>query len=168
MTAKRRAVIDTSLILTLSGVGALEMLLSTSRQEWYVTPIVRGEVTRRETREIIDRAIAGGHLRLAEIDTMDQRQMDLWAEWEMVVDIGEAEAIALALTRTWIVCLEDRQAQRALDRKAGPGHWINAANLLLDAVADGVMSIADADAIFAALDSYPGYQKRGVSSLADL
>jgi predicted nucleic acid-binding protein len=168
MSPKRPAVIDMSLILTLSGVGALELCLSTSRYDWHVTPIVRAEATRRETREAIDRVIAAGYLCLAEIDTTDQSQMDEWAKWELVVDVGEAEAIALALVRHWVIGLEDRQAQRTLDREAGPGHWLNAVNLLLDAVADDVLILADADNLFTALDSYPGYKKRGVTSLADL
>jgi predicted nucleic acid-binding protein len=168
MSARRPVVIDMSLILTLSGAGALERFLWASRVDWHVTPIVRREATRHESRDVIDHAIAAGHLQVTEIDITDQGQMDEWAKWELVVDIGEAEAIALALARHWVVGLEDRQAQRALDREAGPGHWLNAVNLLLDAVADRVLPFADADSLFTALDSYPGYRKRGVGSLADL
>jgi hypothetical protein len=168
MSDRRSAVIDMSLILTLSGAGALELFLSASRYDWHVTPSIRGAASRREIRRVIDQAIAAGHLRLAEIDTADQSQMDEWAKWELVADADEGEAIALALARRWVVGLEDRQAQRALDREAGPGHWLSAVNLLLDAVVDGVMLLADADALFAALDSYPAYRKRGVTSLADL
>jgi hypothetical protein len=168
MANRRPAVIDSSLILTLAGAGALELFLSTSRYEWHITPLVRGELTRPETREIVDRAIAAGTLQVSAIESTNQPAMDRWTEWEMIVDVGEAEAIAVALSNGWIVGLEDRQAQRALDRREGQGRWINAANLLLDAVADGVLSLADADALFAALDSYPGYLKRGVRSLGQL
>jgi hypothetical protein len=168
MASKRPAVIDTSLILTLAGADALDLFLATSRYEWHITPIVRGELSRPETREIVDRAIAAGTLHVSAIDSTDQPAMDRWAEWEMSVDVGEAEAITVGLSHGWIVGLEDRQAQRALDRREGQGRWINAANLLLDAVADGVLSLADADALFAGLDSYPGYLKRGVRSLAQL
>lgn len=143
-------------------------ILDSSRYEWHITPLVRGEIIRRDTRNVIDGAMTSGRLKVAEIDTTDSAQLDVWAEWEQVVDIGEAEAIALARTRGWLVGLEDRQAQRALDRRIGTGRWINATNLLLDAVTDAVMSLPEANAVFITLDSYPGYKRRDVEKLGDL
>jgi predicted nucleic acid-binding protein len=168
MPGNSPAVLDASLIFTLSSAGLLQRTLASSRYEWHITPLVRGEIVRRETRDVIDRAITSGDLLVTEIDTTDQIQLDAWAAWEQIVDIGEAEAIALALARGWVVGLEDRQAQRALDRTAGAGHWVNATNLLLDAAADGVMTFPEADAIFVTLDSFPGYKKRGIERLTDL
>ena len=159
---------DTSLILTLSGARELERVLASSQYDWQITPMVRSEITCRGTRELIDRAMTAGRLRIVEIDTSDQSQMNAWAEWESVVDIGEAEAIALALARSWIVGLEGRQAQRALDRTAGPGRWVNATNLLLDMIADGTMTLAEANAVFVSLDSYPGYRRRGILGLKQI
>lgn len=168
MHGKPSAVLDASLIFTLSSSGVLERMLSSSRYSWHITPLVRGEIVRRETRVVIDRAIAAGQLLVIELDTSEQSQLDTWAEWGQLVDVGEAEAIALALARGWVIGLEDRQAQRALDRLVGPGRWINAVNLLRDAVADGLMTLAEANVIFASLDSYPGYRKRGIERLSDL
>ena len=166
--AGRRCVIDTSLILTLAAAESLELMFSRSRYRWHITPLVRGELTRRETRMEVDRSITQGRLHVAELDTLAEDELRLWGEWSRRVDAGEAEAIAIALSRDWLVGLEDRRAQRVLDRVAGAGHWINAANLLLDAVNDRVLSLVEADAVFCALDCYPGYRKRGVASLADL
>jgi predicted nucleic acid-binding protein len=168
MPGKRPAVLDASLVFTLSSAGILERSLISSRYEWHVTPLVRGEIVRRETRDVVDRAITSGRLRVAEIGVTDPVQLDAWVEWEQVVDIAEADAIALALARGWVVGLEDRQAQRALDRRIGAGRWINAANLLLDAVADDAMPLPEANAMFITLDSYPGYRKRGIERLTDL
>jgi predicted nucleic acid-binding protein len=168
MHGKPAAVLDASLIFTLSSAGLLERILASSRYEWHLTPLVRGEIVRREARNAIDRALAGGQLRAVEIDISDAVQLDAWADWELLVDAGEAEAIVLALARDWVVGLEDRYAQRVLDRRVGSGHWINATNLLLDAVKDEVMTLSDANAMFITLDSYPGYRKRRIERLTDL
>jgi hypothetical protein len=168
MRATRPAVIDTSLMLALSGAGALERLLCDTGCDWRVTPIAYGEVASHATHDILDRAIGAGRVHLAAIETTDQSQMNEWARWELVVDVGQAEVIALALMNGWVAGLEDRHAQRALDRDAGPGHWTNTASLLLNAVQDGALSNAEAEELFAALDSYRGYCRRGAASLAKL
>src|SRR5690606_13666348 len=95
-------------------------------------------------------------------------ERERWAKWSTLVDPGEAEAIAIAVSRNWLVALEDRKAQRALNRIAGAGRWINCVNLLLDAVDDDLLLEADADTIFRGLDCYGGYEKRGARVLRDL
>lgn len=165
---RRTCVLDTSLILTLSATARVDFFLSTSRYDLVITPLVRGELVRRESREPVDLAISAGYVRAAELDTASEREMVLWSRWSRIVDAGEAEAIALAQARGWLVGLEDRPAQRALDRDVGAGQWINCVNLLLNAVDDGVLPIAEAEILFVKLDSYPGYAKRGAATLAAL
>lgn len=123
---------------------------------------------RKETREPIENAIASGTLRIAEIDTTNPAELAAWLQWEGLVDLGEAEAIALSLVRGWKIAIEDRQAQRALDRNAGQGKWINTTNLLIDAVHDARLTVAAADQIFRKLDCYPGYAKRRIKSISSL
>jgi hypothetical protein len=167
MHSKPAAVLDASLVFTLSSAGILERMLASSRYAWHITPLVRGVIARRETREVIDHAITGGRLPVTEIDIADPAQVDAWVAWEQIVDVGEAEAIVIALARDCVVGLEDRHAQRALDRRIGAGRWINATNLLLDGVEDAVMTLPEANAIFLTLDAYPGYRKRGIDTLSD-
>jgi hypothetical protein len=168
MSARRPAVMDTSLLLALCGAGALDPLISTSRYDWYLTPLVRADATSAATRDAVDRAIGAGWLQLAELDTANQAHMRAWTTWELEVDPGEAEVIALAVANEWMAGLEDRQAQRALDRERGKGHWINAIDLLQRAVRDSALSFAEADILFTSLSSYPAYHRRGVASLVDL
>jgi len=103
-----------------------------------------------------------------DLDSDDGPAMALFAEWSEWVDPGEAEAIALALARGWLVGLEDLEARRLLDRHVGSGKWINSASILLDAVKAGTVSIRDADVIFRALDVYSSYVKVGIKSLSQL
>ena len=167
MTA-RPCVLDSSLILSLIGAGGFSLLDGNARYDWRITAIVRGELTRKADREKIDAMIAGGALAVAEIDTANSAEVAEWGNWSAIVDPGEAEAITLAVARNWIVAIEDRQAQRAIDRRVGKGRWINCANVLLDAVTDGRCSLDDGDALFRALDCYSGYKKAGITSLSQL
>jgi hypothetical protein len=167
VSGKPPALLDASLVFALSSAGILERMLVSSRYEWHITPLVRGEIARRETREVLDRAIASGRLRVTDVDITDPVQLDAWVDWEQLIDIGEAEAIALAPAPGWVIGVEARQVQRALDRRLGAGRWINATNLLLDAVADAVMTLAEANAMFVTLDSYPAYRTRGIERLTD-
>lgn len=160
--------LDSSLIFSLTGADCFSFLDGNGRYDWRITPIVRGEITRKADRDQVDAIIAAGTLRIAELDTTNAEEMAEWAYWSETIDPGEAEAIALAVSRNWLVAIEDRQAQRALDRRVGGGRWINCANVLLDAVRDGRRSAADGDTAFRALDCYSGYMKRGVTSLSQL
>jgi predicted nucleic acid-binding protein len=160
--------LDASLILTVSGGASFDLLWLNRRYEWLITPLVRRELKRQESRDPIEKAILSGRLRVVELDTTQPRDMATWVQWTSWVDAGEAEAIALAIVRGWRIAIEDRQAQRMLDRRVEPGRWINTTNLLVDAVHDKRLTVATADQVFRGLDCYPGYVKRGVSSIASL
>jgi hypothetical protein len=135
---------------------------------WHISGIVRSELRQRPSRDPIDAAIAAGNLLLVELDTADLTQMREWAAWLERVDQGEAEAIAIASTRGWLVAIEDRQAQRAIDADLGQGRWVNCGSLLIDALRDKRLSAAEADRIFHDLDCYSSYAKAGLKTVGDL
>jgi len=116
----------------------------------------------------VERLIVEGLITPEELNSEDAAGMALFAEWSERVDPGEAEAIAIALARAWLVGLEDLDARRQLDRRTGPGRWINCANILLDAMRAGTMNLAEADEVFRQLDVLSSYEKAGIRSLADL
>ena len=161
-------VVDASVLLNLGPVRGVAVLTENVRYAWKVTPIVRGEVRHPETRMALERAILDGRVELAEIDSASEREMVLWAEWSRQLDAGEAEAVTLAIARGWLVAIEDRKGQRVLNARLGAGRWINCANLLIDAVEDQRLSLAEGDEIFRRLSCYPGYERRGVPSLKAL
>lgn len=161
-------VVDSSVVLNLCGARALPILVENLRYDWKVTPLVRGEVRNAECRMALERAIIESRLQLMEIDTTSADETRLWGEWSTRLDAGEAETLVLAVARGWLIAVEDRKAQRAMDQSVGTGRWINCANVLLDGVDDGRVSLAEADEAFSKLSCFSGYRKRGVTSLRDL
>lgn len=161
-------VADASLLLSLGEASALHLLWENPGPIWHVTPIARGEVKKDPTQSELSRAILSGRLATTELDTDSEEETRLFAHWSDLVDAGEAEAIAVALARGWVVGLEDLFAQRCVTREASETRWVNSATLLLAAVRCGRMSMADADAVFARLDCYSGYRKRGIRSLRNI
>lgn len=164
----RNGVADASLLISLGAASALELLWGDRDLVWHIPPIARGEIQSEPTRSELSRAILDGRLITTELDTDSEEELQLFARWTTLVDAGEAEAIAVALARDWVVGLEDLFAQRRVTRDSGTEHWINAAALLLAAVRQGRKNMSEADAIFVRLDCYTGYRKRGITSLSDL
>lgn len=162
------AVLDASLLLTLGSASALHLLWDNPRYEWHITPIVRSELMSEPTRSEISKALVQGLVRSTELDTDSDEELGALARWREIVDAGEAEAIAIAITRRWIVGLEDRFAQRRVTEAAGAERWINSATLLIQAIQDQRLSESEADEIFRRLDCYPGYEKQGIVRVSDL
>jgi len=146
----------------------LDILTKATSFAWKIGDVTRLELRQAETREPVERLVLEQSIQVAEFDSSDIDGMTLFAEWSERVDPGEAEAIALALSRKWLVGLEDLDARRLLDRHAGPGRWINCANILIDAHRVGKLTIEDAETAFSSLDVYPSYVKSGVHKLSDL
>lgn len=161
-------VLDSSLILSVVSADAFQLLWHHPTITWHISGVVRGELRQRASREPVDAAIAAGQVQLVELDTADPAQLQEWARWLRLVDRGEAEAIAIAATRNWLVAVEDRQAQRAIDTYLGQGRWVNCASLLVSAMDGARLSLAEADRIFSKLDCHAGYVKAGLAKVVDL
>lgn len=164
----RPAVADSSFLLSFGKAGKLDLLAKTPQFQWRVTPLVREELKTPLTRDGVERLVLAGVISPIELDSDNEAALALLAEWSELVDPGEAESIAVALASGWLVAIEDLNARRRLDRRVGPGHWINCANVLIAGVQAGGLSLRDADEIFQNLDVFTAYAKRAVVTLAQL
>jgi predicted nucleic acid-binding protein len=163
----RPCVLDASLLIALGKAGQVELLRKIAF-EWRIGPITRSELVKPETKRPVEEMILDGVIQVIELDSDDERGLELFSQWSERVDPGEAESIALALRNGWLVGIEDLAAQRKLDRIAGAGHWVNCASLLIASVKAGTMRLAEADALFASLDVFGGYAKSGIRSLSQI
>lgn len=161
-------VLDASLLLSLGKARQLGLLFDARELELFITPTVRAQLLSDDTRQPVEEAIVAGQIRVVHVSSDDEAELDALAEWSQLVDEGEAEAIAVALARGWLVGLEDRAAQRAIRRRGGNPRWVGCADLLVLAVRGQRLALEEADAVFRSLDAYPGYAKRGIVSVRDL
>lgn len=164
----RPCVLDASLLIALGKAGQLDVLRKVAAFQWRIGPITRGELVKPETKRPVEQMILDGVIQVVELDSDDERGLELLAEWSERLDAGEAESVGLALSNEWLVALEDLAAQRKLDRAVGPGHWVNCANVLIACVRARSLTLLEADAIFGSLDVFGGYAKRGISSFRQL
>ena len=137
----------------------MDLLSKCSAFEWHITPIVRGEIRSARTLDALNHAIIEGKVKTVEFDS-DDDAVHVFAKWRDWVDPGEAEAIAVSISRDWMVALEDRKAQRLMDREVGPGRWTNLLGILVSAVRSDELSVGEADGIFESLDVFAGYKKK--------
>ncbi len=164
----RPCVLDASILIALGKAGQVELLRKVPAFEWRIGPITRGELVKPETKRPVEEMILDGVIQVVEQDSDHERGIELFSQWSDRVDAGEAESIALALSNGWLVGIEDLAAQRKLDRIVGVGHWMNCATLLIASVKARTLKLAEADAIFASLDVFGGYAKRGITSLSQI
>ncbi len=161
-------ILDASILISLGKAGRLDVLGKTRSYRWHVAQMTRQELVKPETREPVEQFILDGRIAIVGLDSDDPPGMELLAEWSDRVDPGEAESIAIALARGWLIGLEDLQARRLLDRTVGPGRWINCANVLIDALNAGSLSLPEGEGVFQSLDVYSSYVKAGVTTLRSL
>jgi predicted nucleic acid-binding protein len=164
----RPVVADSSFLLSFGKAGELDLLAKAPQFQWRMTPIVRGELRTAPTRDAVEQLVLAGVISPIELDSDNETGLALLAEWSELVDPGEAESIAVALASGWLVAIEDLSARRLLERRVGPGHWINCADTLIAAVQAGLLSLGEADEIFRSLDVFHAYSKRGVATLVQL
>lgn len=156
------------MLLSFGKAGKLDLLAKTPQFQWRITPLVRGELKSAPTRDAVERLVVAGVISPIELDSDDEQALAVLADWSELVDPGEAESIAMALARGWLVAIEDLSARRLLERRVGPGHWINCADVLVAAVQAGELSLREADETFQSLDVFHAYAKRGVRTLSQL
>jgi predicted nucleic acid-binding protein len=161
-------VVDASLLISLGKAGRLGLLLDATELELFVTPTVRAQLQSNDTRGPVEERIVAGRIQVLHLSSDDEAELNALAEWSELVDEGEAECIAVAVTRGWLVGLEDRAAQRAIRRRGGGPRWVGCADLLVLAVRARRLTVEEADAVLRSLDVYPGYEKRGIVSVRDL
>lgn len=86
-----------------------------------------------------------------EVVTIDpQTEGALYARLQAALGRGESAAITVASRRGLAVGVDDRRAQRACREMTPPVAWTTTEGLLSQAVREGVLSRADAEAIWAA------------------
>jgi predicted nucleic acid-binding protein len=143
---------DTSILINLSHTGHLALLGKVVGLRFVVPDEVVAEVTEPEQLRTLEAAIADGSLKLESIASPDE--LAIFAELSQVLGSGESACLALASSRGWLVaCDEKRVFLREARSRLGDGRILNTPGLYVLWIRSGALSIEEADAAKAILDT---------------
>jgi predicted nucleic acid-binding protein len=143
-------VTDANVLINLIRIGQLPLLGQLDGYRFLVPTEVANEITEPDQREALSEALAGGYLEQVVVDTMESLQ--LFAELRDVMGMGEAACLALAATRgCHIASDEKKRFRRRAVELIGEDHIVRTEGLLLEAIRQGRISVAEADAFKAVL-----------------
>ena len=131
----------------------LVRILELWKGHWLVPQEVREESARwkvegQRVTMLLDDLDTRRVIRYAEIDPLTEGQ--LFARLNRTLGMGESATIAIAHNRHLGAALDDRAAQNACGRLNPPVHWIATEEILTCAVAEGHLSLTEAETIWLA------------------
>ncbi len=143
-------VTDANVLINLLRIGQLPLLGKLDAYRFLVPEEVVAEVTDPDQREALSSALAAGYLRQAVVDTMES--LALFAELRDVMGRGEAACLALAATTgCHIASDEKKRFRRRAVELIGEERIVRTEGILLEAIRQGRISVAEADGFKEAL-----------------
>lgn len=152
-TSSNRIVVDNTVISSLHDARALAQVLELWPGRWLIPLEVEGEAAAWRAHGATVRAILQDlHVRaVVEITAVEPRvEGSLFVQMTRTLGQGESAVIAIAAHRRFTAALDDRRARRACDRLTPKVPWIATEGILGLAVADGLLTRAEAQAIWRA------------------
>jgi|APFre7841882630_1041343.scaffolds.fasta_scaffold03552_3 predicted nucleic acid-binding protein len=143
-------VTDANVLINLLRIGQLPLLGNLDAYRFLVPEEVVAEVTDPDQREALSSALAAGYLGQAIVDTMESLQ--LFAELRDMMGRGEAACLALAATMgCHIASDEKKRFRRRAVELIGEERIVRTEGILLEAIRQGRISVAEADGFKEAL-----------------
>jgi predicted nucleic acid-binding protein len=148
--AETVVVTDANVLINLIRIGQLPLLGQLDGYRFLVPAEVVNEITEPDQREALSWALTEGHLEQVVVDTMESLQ--LFAELRDVMGMGEAACLALAATRgCHIASDEKKRLRRRAVELIGEQRIVRTEGILLTAIRQGRISVAEADGFKAVL-----------------
>jgi predicted nucleic acid-binding protein len=148
-----RIVLDNSVISTFHDARVLSTLLELWPGRWLVPLEVQGEAAAWPAQgAAVSTILQQLHAQqVIEVTAVDPRvEGPLFAQLTRRLGQGESAVIAIAANRGHIAALDDRRARRACDQLSPPVRWVATEEILGFAVSDGLLTRAEAEAIWQA------------------
>ncbi len=142
--------VDASTLINFLVVDRVDLLGSLTEFDFCVPAEVVGEILDETQRARLDAALETGHL--AEVRLASPRELATYGQLRHRLGRGESASLALAFHRELLLACDDRKAVRIADELLGPDRVLNTPGLLLLAIAEGHLSIDDADQAKAMLE----------------
>ncbi|BAP88181.1 putative uncharacterized protein [Burkholderiales bacterium GJ-E10] len=143
---------DANVLINLLRIGQLPLLGALNPYRFLVPEEVLGEIIEPAQREETASAITSGYLYRVVVDTMES--LALFAELRGVMGVGEAACLALATTMgCFIASDEKKRFRRRAIELIGEDRILRTESILLEAIRQGRISVAEADGFKAILEA---------------
>jgi len=153
----RTLVVDACLVITFGGTGQLD-LVSGGDHRVVIGKRASAEVIHAPARPQLDAALENGSIDLESVDLDREAEQEALARYDSFVAFrnrGDAEVIALAATRGYIVGSDDAAVRRRVRADLGPERIAGTLDVVVWAIRDGRLSLAGADAFLTKCDVGP-------------
>lgn len=149
-------ILDACTIISFGNVGRLEIIDAIESDGVCVGAKARAEVLRDPARAAMEASIAGGRLTVVSVDPENPAEQEAWRMFDdrpAFRGRGEAEVLALAATRGYVVASDERAVRTAVREQLGAAQLAGTADFIVWAVREARLSIAEAETALTQLDS---------------
>lgn len=154
---ERALVLDACLAITFGQQERLKLITDSSRRI-LIGDRARAEVERPPAKVQLEEALRTGEVEIESINLENTTEQEALARYDAMPafrDRGDAEVIALAVTRGYIVGSDDQAIRKQVRKDLGPKRIAGTLDIVVWAVRDGRMTVADATGFLEACDVGP-------------
>jgi hypothetical protein len=152
-------IIDACQLITFGNCGALEVITSLSHHRIVVGSRSLGEVVQPPAATALATAVAGAQVTTVSIDLenlFEQQELARFDSRMAFRNRGDAELLALASARGYLLASDERAVRSAAFAELGPGRVAGTVDLLTWAVTEGRLTASEAVELLRTLDVGPG------------
>lgn len=156
-------VADACLVITFGNEGRLDLLTSTSQRRFVVPPESAREVSKPPASGALAAALATGLIATEAISVEDPDEQNALLQANAVPafrDRGDAEVLALAASRGWIVGSDDLAMRNYATRAIGAARVAGTLDILVWAVRERRLPVSSAEELLNRLDVGPAITAR--------
>lgn len=131
-----QTIIDACAFISIAKSGVIEEVFSSASHDFWVGPLVQGEVKEPTTMAWMALLLGDGRLRSLDDSSIPASAFVRLHDKYRLGD-GETECMVFALLGGQLVCTNDKRATTCCNRELGSGRVINTTDLLRDCVSAG-------------------------------
>jgi predicted nucleic acid-binding protein len=164
-------ILDACIGITFGNAGRIDLLTGLQTAQVVIGRRALSEIRKPPARDALRAAVDAGGILVKTIDLSDVREQAALARFDArraFQGRGDAEVLALAACRGYIVASDERAIQRTALQEFGKQRVAGTLDILIWAVREERLTIDGADALLKVLDSGPGVAARLASRGATL
>jgi hypothetical protein len=171
MDPPRGSIFDACIGITFGNVARLNLVTGLRSGRVVIGRRALMEITRAPARDAVHAAVDAGEILIEAIDLRDAREQAALAKFDArraFQGRGDAEVLALAACRGYIVASDERAIQRTAWQEFGKQRVAGTLDILIWAVREERLTLHEAEELLEVLDSGPGVGARLASRGATL